>query len=62
MNDRGVEFEFCHVLVMDDEEMDVLKLLAQGVVAISQRREPPTGPTSEQSETMLRLFERVLEM
>ena len=58
----SVDVETCHIVVMNDDEMEVLKLIANGVLAIKEGREPPPSPDGLQAITMFNLFQRILEM
>lgn len=56
------DIEVCHFVLISDKEMTVLKLLAEGIMAINEGREMPPHPTEKQAETMLALFNRIKEM
>lgn len=58
----SIDVEVCHIVVMNDDELKVMKLIAEGVIAISEGREPPPSPSGEQAETMFNLFRRFKEM
>ncbi len=63
MNDQGLDVEACHIVVMNDAEMEVMKLLADGLLAAYEDQEiMPPNPTPEQTQTLLNLFQRIQEM
>jgi len=59
MNDT---IEVCHIVVMNNDEMDMLKLIGTGIIAVKEGRALPPAPTGEQQQVMFGLFERILEM
>lgn len=58
----SVDVETCHIVVMNDEEMDVLKLLASGLLAMNAGVALPPHPTEEQVATLVVLCQRIQEM
>lgn len=58
----SVDVETCHIVVMNDDEMDVLKILAAGLIAMSTGLEMPPPPTDEQLPTLIGLCQRIRGM
>lgn len=58
----SVEIEISHVVIISDEEMTVLKLIAEAFIAMHDDTDLPRQPTDQEQETLLAFCHRIKEM
>lgn len=61
MNDKIIGLDVC-LIHMTDDELAILKLVAEAFVAMAENTELPRGPTETEQHTLLALFRRIKEM